>query len=70
MPSIEQGTAKCRKEERLPRYELERRWRELMQRFQAIADKTGDDIIRTSPSLLEEAEFLASEFERLDEEES
>lgn len=70
MPSIEQGTAKCRKEERLPRHELERRWRELMQHFQAIADKTGNNTIRVSAPLLEEAEFLASEFERLDEEES
>lgn len=66
MPFIEQGKTK-RQTAELPRHELERRWRELMQHFQAIADKTGSNTIRVSAPLLEEAEFLASEMERLDE---
>ena len=54
--------------ERLPRHEVERRWRELAQRLQAIADKTGGDTLIVSASLLEEAKFLASEMAKPNEE--
>ena len=68
MPSTEQNPTE-RREANLPHHEVERRWQELMQHLQAIADRTDSNLIIEGP-LLKEALFLSSEFDRLEEEES